>query len=267
MVRANVGSAVVMQGRFLAGIHPNGMCCAPPRRVRICERGPGVGLDDPGPAVGEPGHPGRRGGRDHAQERVPPPTGCGRPYRLWCGEPARPVCDKDPPATAALNRTPCPCPSPAVPGPGLYSMTSAAAGRRPPGDPGPGTGRRTSPGRRAGSGCDGPSASGTPRTRWWSAPAPAPRPGRPGTGCPRPSPAAEPASGAGQRASPHSRLITSVSRAPGWPTAPRMSCSWLATSITAGQTLNAATISSNCGALSAQPARVCVMGLPRNLST
>jgi hypothetical protein len=46
-----------------------------------------------------------------------------------------------------------------------------------------------------------------------------------------------------------------------------MSCSWLATSITAGQTSNAATISSNRGALSAQPAKVCAIGLPRNLPT
>ncbi len=36
MVKANVGSAVVMQGRFLAGSSPNGTCCAPPRPVRTC---------------------------------------------------------------------------------------------------------------------------------------------------------------------------------------------------------------------------------------
>ena len=46
-----------------------------------------------------------------------------------------------------------------------------------------------------------------------------------------------------------------------------MSCSWLATSITAGGMSKALMTSSNWGAPVVQPARVCVIGRPLYLAT
>ena len=75
MIGQKVGSALIMQGRFLAGILTERDVLRAAASGSDLTQFPGVRVDDEGPGAGVPGYHGRGRHPAHAAARLPAPPG------------------------------------------------------------------------------------------------------------------------------------------------------------------------------------------------